>query len=478
MTITDQQRAAEDAPEPARHDGGSRVVALCTGIVLVLYLISALTSGRGGTGTDMHRLQAEAFAEGHLDIRPVPDALAELSDPYDPDANRQVRRDGYHDLAYVDGRLYSTHGLTVPLLLAPAEALFGTAPENWLITLVGGSVGFLGGVWMLTQARRRFLPDLPDWAMATCILAFGLSGPVWFLSWLGNGYEAAIGAAFAFAMLGAAMLLRSTEPTDRLDRRWAIGGSLCLGLAVGARPSMAVTVVILATVAAVVWSRRRNSAGPGAVGDLAALAVPFLSIGALLALANLVRFGSPLEFGNSQQLSIWNMTDYPANRLSYVVPNLRDYLFAAPQRTHSFPWIGLRPLMEDGAPDRHTSEALVGLLYCAPVVFVGAAVGVLTGSDLWRRCRGLAAAVAAAAVTGTLALLAVSLPFNASTFRYEADAAPFLILASCGAWAWARRSRPSRRLLIDACWIAAVVVGIVVTASIQFTVTEATGVRA
>ncbi len=478
MTITGPQRSAQDAPAAATPDEGSRVVALCAGIVLVLYLVSALMFGRGGTGTDMHRLQAEAFAEGHVDIRPVPDALAELSDPYDPDANRQIRRDGYHDLAYVDGRLYSSHGLTVPLLLAPAEALFGTSPENWLITLAGCCVGFLGGVWILTQARRRFVPDLPDWATATWILAFGLSGPIWFLCWLGNGYEAAIAVAFAFAMLGTAMALRSTEPPDRLDRRWAIGGSVCFGLAIGARPSMVITVVVLAAVAVVAWQRRDRSDRRGAVGDLAASFLPFLCLAGLIAMANWARFGSPMEFGNNLQLSIWDMANYPTDHASFIVPNLRDYLFAVPQRTASFPWIGLRPLVEDGAPQRHSNEAIVGLVYCAPVLVVGAASAVLTGRDMWRRCRGLAAAVAVGAVAGTLALLAVAYPFNASTFRYEADAAPFLILASCGAWAWARRARPSRKLLIDACWIAAVIIGIFVTASIQFTVTEATGVRA
>ena len=477
MTIADARRATAQTVEGSERARSSRVLALCSALVIALYVISALTSGRGGTGTDMHRLQAAALAEGHLDIRPVPDALAELRDPYDPDQNRSIRREGFHDLAYVDGRLYSTHGITTPLLLAPAEVLFGQSPENWLITLAGGCAGFLAGVWILAQARRRFFGDLPDWAMATCVLAFGLCGPVWFLMWLGNGYEAAIAVAFAFSMGGAAMLLRSTERPARIDRRWAAAGSLCLGLAVGARPSAVVTVVLLAAAAAVVW-RRRSTDPSQVVGDLGALAAPFLSFVGVLALANLVRFGSPLEFGNNLQLSIWNMTDYPANRLSYLAPNLRDYLFASPQRTGSFPWIGLRPLIHDDDPSVHSSEAMVGLLYCAPVLLVGAAAATGTGRDMWRRRRDLATTVAAAATTGALALLLISLPFNASTFRYEADAAPFLLLASCGAWAWARQAQPHRRRVLDVCWVAALVIGIVVAASIQLTVTAATGVRA
>jgi hypothetical protein len=487
--VTAPSRSTTDDRDP----GAPRrrwIVPACTLVVLVLYAVSAIALGRHATGSDLHRLQAEALADGHLDIRPVPTALSELDDPYDPGANLDVRIDeGVQDLAYRDGRLYSAHGLTTPVLLLPSEVLFGTAPPNWAITLIAGWGGALAGVWILLQLRRRFVPAASDVALGSTVLAFGLCGPVWVLMSTGNGYEAAIAVAFALTTLGAALLLRSTESLPALGRGRAALGSSCLAAAIGARPTAVVTVIVVGVVAAVVVvADRRAPRAPGSpprrttaavAADLACVVAPFVAIGALIAAANIVRFGEAGEFGFGYQLSVWDMTAYPKGRLAYLAPNLADYLTAAPRLGGRFPWIGLRDTVGGVRPEDHTSEPIVGLVFLAPVLVVGAAGLATRSHGLRTRGRGLAVALATAVATGVAALVAVSLPFNTSTLRYAADAAPMLLLAAGAAWLWARGpgGRPSDdgpddgtdadHGSLDLAWAIALALGVALTAAVQ-----------
>ena len=480
--VTAPSRPATDAVG-VDAPGRRWVVPACTLAVLVLYAVAALLGGRDATGTDFHRLQARALADGHLDIRPVPAALAALDDPYDPVANLDVRvEDGVQDLAYRDGRLYSAHGLTTPLLLLPAELLVGTSPPNWAITLLGGWCGVLAGAWTLVQVRRRWIPTLSDAALGSAVLASGLCGPAWVLMSTANGYEAAIAVASGLTMLGSALLLRATEHLPALGRGRAALGTGCLALAVGARPTAVVTAIVVAVAAAAVLVVRRQAAdAPGSTRatalDLGAVVGPFLAVGALIAVSNVARFGSATEFGFGYQLSVWDMTAYPKGRLAYLAPNLADYLAAAPRPTGAFPWIGLRGTVGGIRPQDHTSEPIVGLVFLAPVLVVGLAALATSARQIRSCAAGLAVVALTATTTGAAALVAVSLPFNTSTLRYAADATPMLLLAACIGWAWAhthptadaddRVGAAGGRRAVDVAWVAALVVGIALTAAVQ-----------
>lgn len=474
-TLDVAPRSEVNVDHQARTPHRPWVLRACIVLVLSLYAVSAFLAPHDSTTSDFHRRQAAALVDGHLDIRPVPRELRALPDPYDAGANLSVRVDGgVQDLAYRDGRLYSAHGLTTPLLLVPSELIFGRAPPNWVVTLVAGWVGFIAGAWILVQVRRRFISQLPDLALSGAVLAFGLCGPVWVLMSMGNGYEAAIAVAFALTMAGSALLLRATEPWPRLRRWHAVGGSTCLALAIGARPTAAVAAIaIVVLIIAMLRSARSNATTANRIArvapDLAALLLPYALVIATLAWTNAVRFGSPTEFGFGFQLSVWNMRTYPMGRPAYLAPNLADYLTAAPRLSTRFPWIRPRGLIGGDRPGAHTSEPIVGLLFLAPVLVVG--LGSL--ASRLRRVRQEAAELTTATLTavaiGTAALIAISVPFNTSTLRYAADVAPMLLLAAGVGWAWARCNSTDarKRRSLDRAWIVALVVGIAMTASVQ-----------
>lgn len=447
----------------------------CVAVVLAAYALSAVLLASSTEGSDFHRRTARAIVGGHLDIRPVPADLRSMPDPYDPAVNLDTRiNDDVQDLAYRNGRLYSAHGLTVPVLLSPITLLLGTAPPNWLITLVAGWTGFLCGIAILQRLRRSFPPQLPRWVPGSIVIAFGMCGPTWVLMSKGNGYEAAIAVAFAFTMAGCALLLRACDQLPRLRRRSAVAGSLCLGAAVGARPTAVVVGLALAVAAAdILRQRRLMPMGLGSrsrvPGDLAALLVPYGSILVALAAANVGRFGSLIEFGFGYQLSVWNMTTYPIGRIGYLGPNLSDYLLAPPLLSGRFPWVRLRGMIGGGSPDVHTAEPIVGLVFLAPVVLVGLTALVRERSSMRRNAPLVHATTTTAALIGVMTLVAVSFPFNTSTLRYAVDGAPLLVLAACIAWAWSRAGStdPKRSRRLDVVWIACVAFGVVVTASVQ-----------
>ncbi|MBS1836453.1 MAG: hypothetical protein JST64_02015 [Actinobacteria bacterium] len=473
--VAELLRDVEATPPPTDRAASTRrrfAIPLCTAVVLVAYAVAAMSAAQSATGSDFHRRQAAAIAAGRLDIRPVPDALRSLRNPYDAGRNVDVRtHDGVQDLAYRDGHLYSAHGLTIPLLLVPAERLLGTAPPNWAITLMAGWVGVICGAWILTRVREDVVPCLPDWALGTAILAFGLCGPVPALMSTGNGYEAAIAVAFALTMAGAALLMSAVGRWPQLDRRRAAIGSSLLALAVGARPTAvaASIALVVVTVASVRAAGRSGTTRAGLRADIAALLGPYVVVVGALLWANVVRFGSPTEFGFGFQLSVWNMRTYPMGRISYLAPNLGDYLFAAPARAASFPWLRPRSGIEGLRPDVHTAEPIVGLVFLAPVLCVGTACLLAGLRSMRRTAPRFAVATLTAAAIGCVGLLAVSFPFNTSTLRYAADAAPMLLLAACASWCWTRSSRddPAWTRRLDVAWIAALVVGVVVTACTQ-----------
>ena len=447
--------AVAEPVAPGRPGRRLTPVRCAAALVVLLYAVAALPA-RSVVTSDFHRRQAAAFAEGHLDIRPVPPDLARLDDPYDPSANLELRTDeGVQDLAYVDGRLYSAHGLTVPLVLLPMQFAFGWSPPNWVMTFAFGCAGLLAGAWLLCRIRRRYLPDLPSWIDPTLVLALGLCSPVWALMGFGGGYEVAIAAAFACTMGGAALLFRATATPARVARVPAVFGSLLLGLAVGARPTMLPAVLmVLVAVAVVVRTCPDRRRWP--VAAVLALVLPYVAVLGLIGWYNATRFGSVDEFGFLYQLSVWHMPRYPLARPAYVVPNVADYLAAAPRVSGSWPWVSLRGLIGGDRPALHTSEPTIGLLLSAPVVPVGLTCLAVGATSMWRQARPLAVLVGTGLAVAPGSLLAVSLPFNTSSLRYLVDAAPLLLMVSCLGWAWIRsRAEPTGTRGLDLAWVIA-----------------------
>ncbi|CAN5575360.1 hypothetical protein BH10ACT3_BH10ACT3_06990 [soil metagenome] len=466
------------APTWMRDESGelshNRTRALTIFFVLALYTVATLpgvAAKNAGFDLDFHAKVADAFMHGRLDIRPVPPELSALEDPYDPTANYSIRFPGegngvaIHDLAFHNGKLYSLHGPTQAVLVnIPFELMGLPAPPNFLATLMFITLGFLAAVAIIEQLRVRFMATLPLWAECSMIIAVGLATPAWWILTIGRGYESAIACGYGLLMAGLALLLRAVRDAGRPNRWLLAGGAFCLAAAVGARPHLFVAGAYLVFVAiTIVVARRRSGTTHGLGQDLLALFTPYAVIGGLLMAYNIARFGSPTDYGTQYQLSFWNMQSYPLAQLSYIAPNLHDYILALPQFHWRPPFVSLQNSTFTFTPEyrSHFHEALAGTLFLYPLVPVGLVICAASARRMWRLARPLAAGLGIALVLAVVVLLELSFPFNSSTMRYTVDFVPSLVLVVTIGWGWSYSqyagSATIRRVLTGA-WLGALAV--------------------
>ena len=225
------------------------------------------------------------------------------------------------------------------------------------------------------------------------------------------------------------------------------GGSLALGLAVGSRPHLILAIPVFVWA----WWHAWGARDPGRRAARALLLAgggPLVACLILLALYNVVRFGSPTELGSTYQLaSQINAREFDYFSLGRLLPGAWFYLLQPPHLGLDFPFVTLRPEYPGTLPGGFFVEPVAGVLVVAPLLAVLAAVPWLARSSD-ARTRELAGLI------GVFALICVLLPlpslvgFGGATERYEVDFASLLIIGASLVWLWladrARARRPVR----------------------------------
>ncbi len=308
-------------------------------------------------------------------------------------------------------------------------------------------MGLLAAVALLHLMIRRLLPRTPDWLLVVATIGLALTNVAPFLLRRPAQYEVAISAGLCFEMLGLLAVLSAVWASP--VRLWRLAlGSLCLGLAIGARPTLVIGGA--AALAAVLYLRHH---GPGGRGIAVQALVPFIVCGFLLAGYNQVRFGSPGEFGQRYQLAGLDVTKKPTAQLSYLAPGVFTYLLVPPRVALTFPhfflmndteYPGTLPDGYTGTPSGGIAEPTGRMFPTMPITLLILALPVL-----WRRRReDETPALLFASGLGLLSLAVVFLLAIAlwgTTQRYEMD---FASLALLGAFlVWALLLQRSRRLM-------------------------------
>jgi hypothetical protein len=262
------------------------------------------------------------------------------------------------------------------------------------------------------------------------------------------GYETSIAAGYFFLML-AALLLVVAALRDPPSLPLAVAGSLALGLAVGARANMALAAPLL------VWSWWRI-AGPRATWrgrgrrlatTAVAVAAPFALCLALLALYNVVRFGSPTELGVSYQLtSLSNAREADYFSLARFVPGLWFYLLQPPHLGLDFPFITLRPEYPGTLPEGFYVEPVAGILVVTPLLVALAALPAMVWRGADPRGRGLGEVGLVLVGVAVLLPLPSLLSFGGATERYEVDFLTLLLIPALATWLWLAGRLRGRRL--------------------------------
>jgi tetratricopeptide (TPR) repeat protein len=412
----------------------------------------------GGKASDAYyNLLVEGLRSGRLTLnRAAPPELAKLADPYDPVANAAFRAagTGIHDVSYYHGKLYLYFGITPALILFwPWFEITGHYLHHQWAVVIFCAAGFVVGAALLRALWRRYFPDLDAWIAAGGMLAFGLAASAPILLQRADVWEVAIACGHALILLALAALWRALLAPSRAGR-WLAVASAALGLAVGARPSLLVDAAILAVPIAAAWTESRRRKAAGETGErlrlarqIAAAAVPLALCGLGLALYNFMRFGNPLEFGQTYQLAGDRQSLGHHFSLRYLGYNLRVYFLEPAQWNAHFPYF--RDLAPPPAPPGHApAEDPFGILLNVPLVVLAFAAPLA-----WRgRSAGFAAPlrwfiVAVAWVFGSSALILDLFYGNCSRYEFE-FLPPLVFLAVIGIFALdsALAGRPGWRL--------------------------------
>ncbi len=414
-------------------------------VVLAFYMWTAASTipfSFSSVNDDYYNQLTTAFLHGHTYLPEVPPpALLHLKNPYDPTQNAPYAGP-FHDLALHNGRFYATWGATpVVTLFAPFRITGFSMSLSFAVALYG-FLGLVCAVALLHAVVRRFAPRTPGWLLLVASAGLALTNTVPFLLRRPIQYEVAISCGYCFEMAGVLFVLTAILGPVARRRRLALG-SLCLGLAVGARPDLVLSSAIAAAVG--VWLvRRRNESRV----ILAYALGPLVLCGLVIAAYNDVRFGSPANFGERYALAGVDQLNAPFDKVRWIVPGLLSYLYVPVRLSLTFPHAFLQTAGADpitlpsqyfGSPP--FAEPAGGVFTTMPITLLLLAFPAFW----WRRRPGdrpllLIAGGLAAMGLAIAVLLAYSV--NATTERYEVDFVTFMLLGSFLLWAvWLDRWR-------------------------------------
>ena len=313
------------------------------------------------------------------------------------------------------------------LLMLPFRIITGVdlplAAAVWVFVYLG----FLASTGIFLALRRRYFPQAGILTVLLGVLVLGLASATPTLLRRPHMWELPIGAGYCFAMLSLGCVWRSLH-AERRRAWWFAGAGLCLGLAIASRPTYLFASVFLA-VPLLAWWRREKQI-PWRMAFAAAL--PLAAIGAAMAWHNHARFGNPLQFGQSYQLSLDYESKLPHFAAGYVPFTVRAHFFAPAEWSRYFPFIARGDL--GAAPKGFTIHRgdIYGILNHFPIAWLA----LLAPLALWRRTAMERETMGA--WLGAAALLfggaaAVMLSFFSVLARYQVDFVPaFMLLAGVG----------------------------------------------
>ena len=415
-----------------------------TGVILATvgyYFWTAMIAAGGlprihGAESDHFNLLSRGFQKGQLNLDlAVPEALRRAQNPYDPSTRGAVTV--LHDASYYRGKYYIYFGpAPVVTLLLPFSVLTGRDLPLPYAVWVFSSVGYLALAGGFLFLQRRHFPRASGWTVTAGLIAIGGASQVVPLLRRANIWEMSAASGFAFFALSMGCLIRALHSPRAI--RWAAGGGVALGLAVAARPTYLICSVLFALP---VVFRSRGRARDGTYGwrALAAAAAGCVPFGLGLAAYNVARFGQPLEFGMTYQLTSVIESESRHFSASYVPFNFHLYFLSVLPWRPYFPFVDgivLPPL----PPGHGGHEYTYGLLPNLPFVWLAA---VAIGYVGWQGKRGHGNAATPAEGSGfpwraSLGVIVGAAVLNAgflliffgSCLRYMVDFTPWLMVAA------------------------------------------------
>ena len=391
---------------------------------------------------DQYQKLAIAFTKGHTYLDGVDefvensekdqlDALSKMKNPYNPSIrDRELQARGLSfawDYAYYNGHYYTYYG-PVPAIISflPVYALTGHMLTTRFVTLLFTIIiSLLICLLVHNIAKRRKLN------MWTVVGTMAASLGTIFLPSVFNGakmYELSPLGGLVCVFAGINLVYEGVHRETKNNLFLGLG-ALAFAMAVGCKASFLIASIVALPMILNYLASNGNSKKENRVAryfarifskenikTILAVAMPYAVVGILLMIYNMVRFGSPFDFGVAYQLTLYDTSYFKLTSISKLPTVIQNGLLRLPITSANFPFIDLP---EAGITYNGYIFAMAGvgvLVYPFIWAFIGVPV---TVKNSLRKNKDKAFVIATAIVA--LVLCYVTIVMGGPSYRYSLD---------------------------------------------------------
>ena len=316
----------------------------------------------------------DSIKEGKFYLSKEPSQeFLELKNPYDTILRSGLSRteDYLWDTAYFNGHFYIYFGiLPVLLLFLPFNLITGSYLKLSVANYIFSVLIFILLKEILLKLINRYFEKI-EFKTVICMLITLFTGTlILYANGMSRFYEIPIISGLYFVLQGMYFILCSMEKEDKKYFNIFMG-STCLALAVACRPTdLFASIVILPYLINLLVNLLKNikENKKELLKLIFGVAVPYLTVGALLMWYNYVRFGNVFDFGNKYQLTIVNMMEL-GNRLHTIPIGLLCNLFCVPNIVPQFPFVEHSNDLASFYGFYYIENMLGGAFMLAPICF-------------------------------------------------------------------------------------------------------------
>ena len=337
---------------------------------------------------DQYAHTADALAKGqvHLNL-PVPHELTTLPNPYDPMARNNLLNHSvphmYWDYAYYKGHWYSYFGVLPAVLLflpyrlitsiwIPGGAMLPTTVATFVFLIAF----LIAGSLLVIRIIENTVKNASLGTVSISLALFFISANTVYLWFRTSFYSVPMAASLFFTSLGLWFYLGAFGNSKTNSFRNIALGSFFIALNLGCRPTFVIAVLFAIPVLYPILKKSFNDfskdwkkAEYWRIPLLYATAwiLPAVITAIPFGVYNLLRFGSPLNFGNEYQITITDMTTMRLPSQN-ILPSILSYIALPLRLIPTFPWIGIQPVAFDRW--QYAEPMIGGMFVLSPLALV------------------------------------------------------------------------------------------------------------
>lgn len=337
---------------------------------------------------DQYAHTADALAKGqvHLNL-PVPHELTTLPNPYDPMARNNLLNHSvphmYWDYAYYKGHWYSYFGVLPAVLLflpyrlitsiwIPGGAMLPTTVATFVFLIAF----LIAGSLLVIRIIENTVKNASLGTVSISLALFFISANTVYLWFRTSFYSVPMAASLFFTSLGLWFYLGAFGNSKTNSFRNIALGSFFIALNLGCRPTFVIAVLFAIPMLYPILKKSFNDfskdwkkAEYWSIPLLYATAwiLPAVITAIPFGVYNLLRFGSPLNFGNEYQITITDMTTMRLPSQN-ILPSILSYIALPLRLIPTFPWIGIQPVAFDRW--QYAEPMIGGMFVLSPLALV------------------------------------------------------------------------------------------------------------